>query len=163
MWLLTWHRTLLYWIGIITFILLIIFQQSTWALVMLMGFIIYVYDRNSNMFKEELEWISEAVILKEERHDYTERMHFWLFVRDALANSEPLIKNGMTTREIYKILSKADEEKNKSNHAMRLQLYFGDDKKDDNITLLAFGLGVPTPRLLLKVRKGKLVGWRQVK
>jgi len=66
----------------------------------------------------------------------------------------------MKRDEIYGLLM-ADDKKDEL--FLNIHMYFNPDRKpDDTFTLKGFRKGLPTPKLTIEMKDGKLVSWRSV-
>lgn len=108
---------------------------------------------------EEMKWISNCLLNNGDLKNARDQGKFYSFMLSAL--KEERIKKGMHMDEIYKFL----EGNNKNEQfSYRPYLYFGNlkEKNSDIIKLHGFGRGIPTPKLILKIKNKILVGWKEV-
>jgi hypothetical protein len=120
---------------------------------------------------EEIKWISNCLLDNNELKIVRDQGKFYSFMRSCLRDGE--IRKGMHLDEIYKFL----EENNKNEQLFSFRwpyLYFRiidashnlENSKRKNseyiIKLHGFGWGIPTPKLILKIKNKILVDWEEV-
>ncbi len=163
-----WLRIALYWISLLILILLFRYRHYFWAFAIIIAYIIYIYDTDLHRIRNELDWISEALLDKRYLRDRERESGFYNFMRNNLIEGK--IKKSMSIMQIAKVIEEEEKRLQDESYAILNEyseyynyLYFNKDKanKSDTIIIKGFGNSIPTPKLILRIKKGKLVGWKE--
>ena len=128
--------------------------------VLIIGVVLTIFSGKIN---SELSWISRAIMDTNEYELIKGQLGFYNFIQRAIA--EGIIQKGMTKDEIADAIDKYIKENSfqKNDYEwleLRKSLWFGKKENDYKITILGYGEGIPTPKLILTIKNSKLVGWK---
>ncbi|MCP4649360.1 MAG: hypothetical protein GY853_04655 [PVC group bacterium] len=156
-------RIITYILFFIVIGILFVTNHAIWA-TLLIGFSMlsvylvvekHIQDRVIN----ELNWINSCVMNSYEVDNARAQKDFYLFVLQAFKSGA--LKNGMMNTEIHDCIVSNDED---DRFSFRPALYFGEQKgalKKNTVKLYGFGVAIPTPKLILKFKEGKLIKWKE--
>ncbi len=126
------------------------------------GFVLFLFILENNFqerIMEEIIWITHCLMDEKELNSVKRQREFYSFILQNLKQEK--IKNGMSAEEIFNFIKKHDKEETFS---MQSYLYFNRENKspNDKIELYGFGLDIPTPKLILKLKNKKLTNWEKI-
>jgi len=114
--------------------------------------------RSRRKLQEELSLREGAETDETERSLQEEHSKLYSMVLEHLHKGR--IKEGMKREEIYDLLMADDKKEEVFKYTY---LYFNPDRKpEETFTLKGFRKGLPTPKLTIEMKDGKLVSWRSV-
>lgn len=130
--------------------------HTFWAF-MLIALILAVDTHETRNYKNDLEWISNAMMDSREFDSYKEERHLFGFLQRCM--NEKKIKVDQSVSDIRKVID--GYVGLKSNDLAKFKFdYLLDDKEPSKIHKIyvrGYGGGIPTPKITLKVRYGKLI------
>ncbi|MDP2938701.1 MAG: hypothetical protein Q8O13_01270 [Candidatus Omnitrophota bacterium] len=107
------------------------------------------------IFIKDLEWISESLVNEDKLTSIKKETALYDFVFDSIYKGR--IKKGMSLEELKKVMQEFDH----VNHYLDLGFGIAQSKRGSKNYFYGYGKGMPTPRIVLTVKKGKLASVRQ--
>jgi len=110
------------------------------------------------VIKKELSWISKCLVDEEEYKTIKARKQFYDLIFYSIANGN--IRIGMSLDKINAYIKdsiKGYSQDIREGLEFRKSIHFKSFAKKGNIVLDGFGDNIPTPKLILKIREGKLI------
>lgn len=145
------------------FILMAIFKIENYAFILLVWGITCFYYYIIYRIGTELFWISKCLFNEKEKEWYAKEALLYHFLCEY--DYGEILKTGMTLEELQKEINSSewatDGAKEYSSFLWERTSGLKDgNKKNKKIIIRGFGHEMPTPKLILRFKQGKLVSWR---
>jgi len=134
-----------------------------WAF-MTIGMIGYLVESMAGDVKSDLEkelsWMSEAMMDNSTLEEIKHQRVVYKFIQNLIYDKK--IKRGMSVYEFRQMLKEYENAvliDDKLNSTIKW-LINKEDNLPNRLSFNGYGYGIPTPKLVLKIKGGKLIGWK---
>ncbi|MFC1645714.1 hypothetical protein ACFL2Y_00865 [Candidatus Omnitrophota bacterium] len=175
-----WTKNFLMSMLVILGVILINSKYHTWGYWMLAIPIFYIFDKigEINEMKSELNWMGNALVDKRQLEEIKQKTSFYNFIHQSIY--EEKIKKGATIDEIGQVILKMIKENENEEtlgffpyrdyYCRMHDLYFNSERplqdfsknkprKKYKVFLRSYSY-FPPQKLILKIERGKLIGWK---